>query len=413
MLPVIWVSCAAEIVAAAIRAGHSRRASRVGRWSVAVLFLGAGALVNAVFLVTGEDYADFADSAYLAFVRDTWRDLVVPNHDLFIFLLIAFEATVGFLVLAGGKHTQLAFLAAIAFHVAFLSFGWGYYLWSIPIIGALSVLPRAERTPSKMQVAAMISDAKQPDVTATDGITNDGAWSSADGTVDLFWIPLGAGGHSVRFNGIVYEAVSAMLRRRPRCDIYHCALQIAVPSGRYTVEMTPVPNRRGWERGVVVEGPVGTRWAGRFRIFRYEVRRWGDGVIPDLQHAVDEPIRLTNDADVANQILQLLPYVPALTWGRDESRVGEMWSCNSIISWVLCCADVDTVAISLPLRGRAPGWDAGIAVATKSPTATSTELNTVRVIRTPPDSGAVRTLQPGVTPGVTAPQTGVTAGATL
>jgi hypothetical protein len=67
--------------------------------------------------------------------------------------------------------------------------------------------------------------------------------------VDLHWIPLGAGGHSVRFNGEVYEAVSALIDRRPRCDIYHSALTIRVPDGVFAVEMTPVPNRRGWERG--------------------------------------------------------------------------------------------------------------------------------------------------------------------
>ena len=184
-------------------------------------------------------------------------------------------------------------------------------------------------------------------------------------TADLYWIPLGAGGHSVRFNGIVFEAISAAIQRRPRSDIYHCALAIRLPSGLYAVEMTPVPNRRHWERGVVVEGPVGTRWAGRFRIFRYEVRRWRDGVIPDLQYAVGGPIRLSDDAVVAEHILEVLPGVPALTWGRDESGVGDMWSCNSIISWVLRRAGVDTDAIPLPARGRAPGWDAGIAVASR------------------------------------------------
>ena len=28
-------------------------------------------------------------------------------------------------------------------------------------------------------------------------------------TVDLYWLPLGAGGHCVRVNGLVYEAVAA------------------------------------------------------------------------------------------------------------------------------------------------------------------------------------------------------------
>jgi hypothetical protein len=63
--------------------------------------------------------------------------------------------------------------------------------------------------------------------------------------VELYWIPLGAGGHSVRFNGKVYEAISARVARQPRCDIYHSALTIRVPDGFFTVEMTPVPNRRG------------------------------------------------------------------------------------------------------------------------------------------------------------------------
>ena len=44
-----------------------------------------------MFLATGEDYGDFADGAYIPLVRDTWQSLVVPNHHIFISLLIAFE----------------------------------------------------------------------------------------------------------------------------------------------------------------------------------------------------------------------------------------------------------------------------------------------------------------------------------
>jgi hypothetical protein len=29
----------------------------------------------------------------------------------------------------------------------------------------------------------------------------------APGGIDLYWLPLGAGGHSVRWNGIAYEAL--------------------------------------------------------------------------------------------------------------------------------------------------------------------------------------------------------------
>jgi hypothetical protein len=77
------------------------------------------------------------------------------------------------------------------------------------------------------------------------------------GTVDLFWIPLGAGGRIVRFNGIVYEAIAAALQRRARRTLFHTALSIDLPHGHYMVEMTPEPNRFGSDRAVV----VASRWS--------------------------------------------------------------------------------------------------------------------------------------------------------
>ena len=68
----------------------------------------------------------------------------------------------------------------------------------------------------------------------------------------------------VRLNGIVYEAVTAAIEPRARCDLYDSVLEVAVPSGRYMVEMTPEPDRRGEERGVVAESPVGLRARGAF-----------------------------------------------------------------------------------------------------------------------------------------------------
>src|SRR5688500_8737835 len=99
MLQIVWLACAAVIIGAALRAQGNKQAARIGRIAVAVLYLAAGALVNAALLVTGEDYADFADASYIPFVRDTWRDVVVPNHYLFIAALIVFEAVVGLVVL--------------------------------------------------------------------------------------------------------------------------------------------------------------------------------------------------------------------------------------------------------------------------------------------------------------------------
>jgi hypothetical protein len=184
-------------------------------------------------------------------------------------------------------------------------------------------------------------------------------------TVDLFWIPLGAGAHAARVSGRIYETVAAFAQRRERCDLYHSALEITVPEGRYVVEQTPVPDLHGEYRGVVAGGAVGTRWAGHFRIFRYEIRRWLDGTIPDVDEAVAGPLRLSDEALVARRILDVVPSVPTPVWGRDELRAGEMWNSNSIIAWLLARSGIDAAAVSTPVGGRAPGWAAGVVVAAR------------------------------------------------
>jgi hypothetical protein len=190
-----------------------------------------------------------------------------------------------------------------------------------------------------------------------------------EASVDLYWLPLGAGGHSVRLNGRAYELVAAGIARRPRCDLYHSGLVVDVPEGRVVVEQAPVRDGLGRERGVVAEGPVGSRRAARWRIFRYEVRCWHGGSIPDVDEAVDSPQRLTTDPAVARRLLHLVPRVPILTWGRDESGVGEMWNSNSIVAWLLARSGIETASIHPPPGGRAPGWDAGLHVARREPPA--------------------------------------------
>jgi hypothetical protein len=183
--------------------------------------------------------------------------------------------------------------------------------------------------------------------------------------VDLYWIPLGAGGHVVRISGRLFEAASALVDRRSRFDLYHSALVISSPDGHFVIEQTPVPDLYRERRGVVAEGPVGMRWLGRFRVFRYEIRRWRDGQIPDIDQAIGSPVRLTDDVEVAERILDLLPSIPTPVWGRDEFDTGEMWNSNSVVSWVLARGGVRVETLQPPANGRAPGWNAGLAVAAR------------------------------------------------
>jgi len=187
--------------------------------------------------------------------------------------------------------------------------------------------------------------------------------ATAQGSVDLYWIPLGGDGPWVRFGSGLYEAVIALVQRRARHTLYHAVLEVAVEAGRYVIELAPVWNRPVRDVGAVAEGPVGTRWLGRSRMFRYEIRAWRNGLIPDLDRAVESPRRLSHDPAQAARVLSLLPEAPLLTWGRDEIGCGEMWNSNSLASWLLARSGHDLATVGPPAGGRAPGWRAGVFLA--------------------------------------------------
>ncbi|MGH3465845.1 MAG: hypothetical protein ACRDP9_30605 [Kribbellaceae bacterium] len=144
-LPVLWVGLGVVIVVCSLRAARSRGAYLVAVTAVSVLWVVAGAGANGYFLVRGEDYSGFADGASTGFVRETWESLVVPHHTIFIGLLIAFEAVTGALVLVGGRIRQAVLVLLIAFNVALVSFGWGFLVWSVPLLLGLCLLWRAGR----------------------------------------------------------------------------------------------------------------------------------------------------------------------------------------------------------------------------------------------------------------------------
>jgi hypothetical protein len=190
--------------------------------------------------------------------------------------------------------------------------------------------------------------------------------TSRTAAVDLYWIPLGAGGHSVRFNGRVFEAIAAAREHRRRCDLYHAVLVVVLDGDRYTIELAPSPNADKASRGVVATGAVGSRCVGWLRVFRYEVRCWRGGSIPDLGAAVGGPSRLTSDPRVARRLLDATAIVPNPVWGRDELETGEMWNSNSMTAWLIATAGLATDQLRPPRPGRGPGWNAGVEVARRS-----------------------------------------------
>ena len=185
--------------------------------------------------------------------------------------------------------------------------------------------------------------------------------------IELYWLPVGAGEPTglVRLSSRVYEAMSARRHGRVPQPLFHAALRIVTDETEIVVEMAPVWASAARERGVVAEGPVGMRWLGRFRWFRYEVRCWRGGSIPDLAYAVGPAIRVETDPSRVDLLLRAVPHVPITTWGLDEQRAGEMWNSNSLVSWALSTSGHDVSGMVPPDGGRAPGWAAGLVVAAR------------------------------------------------
>jgi hypothetical protein len=186
-------------------------------------------------------------------------------------------------------------------------------------------------------------------------------------SVDLYWLPLGTGGQIVRAAGHLYEAVASRRASRDRLDLYHAALEVQTAEATFAIEVMPYVSGRAARagKGVVRHGPVGSPLASRIGLFRYELRRWRDGVIFDLEHAPTRPVQITDDPAAARRLLDLVPLVPMSTWGRDELGGGEMWTSNSVIAWLIVQAGAWTADLRPPAGGRAPGWDAGVRIAAR------------------------------------------------
>lgn len=119
-----------------------------------VLFGGMFVLSAAVhvFLVSARPdvYAGFADNALSGLVRTAWSNIVAGSPAPAIGVLAFFECAVGLLVLFGTP--RFAFTGAslmAAFHLALMTFGWGFWLWCVPMLALLGVLLRGLHTQAK------------------------------------------------------------------------------------------------------------------------------------------------------------------------------------------------------------------------------------------------------------------------
>ena len=187
--------------------------------------------------------------------------------------------------------------------------------------------------------------------------------------VVLWWLPVGQPGRFSPITSAWWERLQAWRERRVPHQLFHSALEVFVGGEHFVIEMAPEwsgPQDLG--RGVVARGPVGIRYLGRFRWFRYEVRCCVNGELSDKSWAVGGPVVVTREDAKARSLLRYIEHVPVLTWGRSVRPSGDMWNSNSLVSWLLVTSGIDVSALTPPNGGRAPGWDAGIDIARQDET---------------------------------------------
>lgn len=195
------------------------------------------------------------------------------------------------------------------------------------------------------------------------GPDSSGDEGNLSASATLLWIPVGAGGHVVVHTSAWWEWYRATRERRPRQRLFHATLEVLADGIEHTIEMTPAWGSGHGFRGVVATGAVGSRWLGRFRLFRFEVRCWPGGVIPDRLFAVEPRYTWALTESEARQLLDTVASVPNHVWGRRVPGSVDMWNSNSLIAWLLETIPVNARAVLPPDGGRAPGWLAGIEVA--------------------------------------------------
>lgn len=96
----------------------------------------AGINAGIVFADAGS-YRHFADTSYLPFVTRMWRDVVMAHPAAWGLLLAGGEIVLGTLLLQRGRAAQAGWLGVIAFHLLLMTFGFGIWLWSVPVLALL------------------------------------------------------------------------------------------------------------------------------------------------------------------------------------------------------------------------------------------------------------------------------------
>jgi hypothetical protein len=100
-------------------------------------------------------YRHFADGALVPGLSAAWRSTFMAHASVAGLLVAAGEATLALLLLGPWPWRRVGWIGAIAFHLALMCFGWGFWLWCVPALALLVRGAAADRRPARSLVIAV------------------------------------------------------------------------------------------------------------------------------------------------------------------------------------------------------------------------------------------------------------------
>jgi hypothetical protein len=109
----------------------------LARKAVGGFYLFTGGVHLGIVAAGPEFYRHFADGALFDFVASGWQEIFMTHPVAWGLVMAAGETSLGLLLLSGGRRAKWGLAGVIAFHLALMLFGWGFWVWSAPALAFL------------------------------------------------------------------------------------------------------------------------------------------------------------------------------------------------------------------------------------------------------------------------------------
>jgi len=177
-------------------------------------------------------------------------------------------------------------------------------------------------------------------------------------------------GRSLTHTGLKVQLPEPNAPDGDRCPVYAIELQgyVSDSPGFFDVLRAALTGKPA--RPTNEAGRVGQRQRGRALTpgrpqaltqgivgFSYGIRVWRNGELEDESEALDK-VRVSISCKVAKCVVENASNVPIFGYG--ESKHGDLWSSNSIPSYLLQRCGIDAEGVPIPGPAHVPGWDAGL-----------------------------------------------------